>query len=282
MTEWRRKTGMQPLQVAGVAFLIVLWEGTAHLLRGRVKHADVILPTIESVVGVALPGFATFGGGLTGEYGGSSPLAQALLVLAEHSMATVARVLIGTAMGLVLGVVVGLGMGWSEKLRRTLDPPLQLLRAVPALALIPLFMVWFGGRAMGPLVYVAFVSFTLIVVNTVEAVRSVPPIIRQYAMSLGATEWQVFRTVVLPAVIPRLIGAVRVTLGSSWAIVLAAEYLSVETGLGRLMILSGMFLFTGRMIVIVLLFMLYSGVLNYAFLRAARHMTRWAPQAQMR
>lgn len=268
---------VHPLQIAGIACLLVLWEGVAHLLQGRVEYSDVILPTIESVFGVALPAFATFGGGVMGGYGGTSSLPQALGVLADNSFVTLIRVLGGTAAGVVLGVLVGLAMGWSRRLGETLDLPLQLVRAVPALALIPLFMVWFGGAPLGPFVFVAFVAFELMVINTVEAIRSVPPIVRQYALSLGASQWQLFRTVVLPGIIPGLIGAIRVILGSSWAVVLAAEYLSVEAGLGRLMILSEMFLLTGRMIVIVLLFMLYSAVLNYLFLRSARHATRWVP-----
>ena len=268
---------VHPLQVAGIACLLILWEGVAHLLEGRVDYADVILPTIESVFGVALPGLAAFGGGAMGGYGGTSSLPQALAVLADNSLVTLIRVLGGTVAGTVLGVLVGLAMGWSRRLAGILDPPIQLVRAVPALALIPLFMVWFGGAPLGPFVFVAFVAFELIVINTVEAIRSVPPIVRQYALSLGATQWQLFRTVVLPGIVPSLIGAIRVILGSSWAVVLAAEYLSVEAGLGRLMILSEVFLLTGRMIVIVLLFMLYSAVLNYMFLRSARYATRWVP-----
>ncbi len=277
MRKLSHKLGVHPLQIAGIACLLIIWEGVAHLLQGRVSYSDVILPTIESVFGVALPGFATFGGGAMGGYGGTSSLPRALGVLANNSFVTLIRVLGGTAAGVILGVLVGLAMGWSRRLGETLDLPLQLVRAVPALALIPLFMVWFGGAPLGPFVFVAFVAFELMVINTVEAIRSVPPIVRQYALSLGASQWQLFRTVVLPGIMPGLIGAIRVILGSSWAVVLAAEYLSVEAGLGRLMILSEMFLLTGRMIVIVLLFMLYSAVLNSLFLRSARHATRWVP-----
>ncbi len=271
------RTKVHPLQIASIVFLLALWEGVAHLLRGRVEHAEIILPTIESVLGVALPGFATLGSSTMGEYGGRSSFPEALAVLMHHSLVTLTRVLVGTSVGVVLGVVVGLAMGWSERLRDTLTPPIQLLRAVPGLTLIPLFMVWFGGAPIGPFVFVAFVAFAMIVVNTLEAIRNVPPIVQQYSLSLGATRWQVFRTVILPAIVPSLVGAVRVILGSSWAVVLAAEYLSVEAGLGRLLILSEMFLLTGRMIVIVLLFMLYSAVLNYFFLRSARYVTRWMP-----
>ncbi len=97
------------------------------------------------------------------------------------------------------------------------------------------------------------------------------------ARTLGATRFQVYRTIIMPAIIPGLIGAVRVALGSSWAIVLAAEYLSVQSGLGRLMILSEMFFFTGRMVVVVILFIIYSVILNLAFLLIARRVTRWMP-----
>jgi ABC-type nitrate/sulfonate/bicarbonate transport system permease component len=108
-------------------------------------------------------------------------------------------------------------------------------------------------------------------------VRNVPPIYDQLALTLGASRWQIFRTVTLPAIVPELVGGIRVVLGLSWAITLAAEYLVVESGLGRIMLLSERFIFMGRMIVVVFLFMLYSMVLNALVLRLTRYLTRWMP-----
>jgi ABC-type nitrate/sulfonate/bicarbonate transport system permease component len=146
----------------------------------------------------------------------------------------------------------------------------------PSLALLPLFMLWFGGREIRTFGFVTLAIFIILVINTVVAIRNVPPIYAQMARTLGATRLQVDLTIIIPAIVPGLIGAVRV-LGSSWAIVLAAEYLAVLSGLGRPMILSEMFFYTGRMVVIVILFVVYSRILNLAFLAVARRLTRWVP-----
>ena len=105
--------------------------------------------------------------------------------------------------------------------------------------------------------------------------RNVPKKYTQYAFTLGANRFQLFRTIIFHEIIPRLIGPIRVSLGASWAIVLAAEYLAVTTGLGYLMILSERFFKINRMIVIAILFVLFSMILNKIFLRIARRITHW-------
>jgi ABC-type nitrate/sulfonate/bicarbonate transport system permease component len=138
-------------------------------------------------------------------------------------------------------------------------------------------MLWFGGREIGTFLFVLLAIFIILVINTLVAIRNVPPIYEQMARTLGASPIQVYLTILVPAIVPGLIGAGRVALGSSWAIVLAAEYLAIQSGLGRLMILSEMFFYTGRMVVIVILFVIYSVILNLAFLAVARRLTRWVP-----
>jgi ABC-type nitrate/sulfonate/bicarbonate transport system permease component len=117
----------------------------------------------------------------------------------------------------------------------------------------------------------------MMVVYTVEAVRNVAPIFQDYGRTMGATRFQVYRTIVLPAIIPALIGGVRVCLGVSWAIVLAAEYLGAQSGLGRILILSQLFFDTGRMVIIVMLFVGYAMLLNSLVTTTLYRLTRWVP-----
>jgi ABC-type nitrate/sulfonate/bicarbonate transport system permease component len=118
----------------------------------------------------------------------------------------------------------------------------------------------------------------MVVINTIEAIRNVPPVYFQYARTLGASRLQAYRTVILPAMLPELIGGIRVVLGLSWAIVLAAEYLASQSGLGRILIMAEKWLYTGRMIVIIFLIIAYSLLLNWLFLKVAKHITRWMPE----
>jgi ABC-type nitrate/sulfonate/bicarbonate transport system permease component len=259
---------------AGLLALVLLWEAVAWALKPLTPFADVILPTWESVFGRALPSLALL---WTGPGGGQPSYALALAVLADNSLATVGRLLAGTVTGLAAGVGAGLLIGWSPRVRALLWPSIQLTRPVPTLALIPLFMLWFGGREVGTWLYIAWATFTMMVVYTVEAVRNVAPVFLDYARTLGASGAQAFRTVVCPAIVPALIGGVRVCLGVAWAIVLASEYLGAQSGLGRILILSQTFFDTGRMVIVVLLFVAYALVLNRIVTWALYRATRWVP-----
>lgn len=273
---WR----IHPLQIAGVVIILVVWELAAHyVLAVNPKRASTILPTLESIFLESLPELATFYGiGMGGQYAGAiKDFNRAFLVIGYNSLITIGRLLAGTALGAFLGIGVGLILSMNKNIRALIEPPVLLVRTIPILALIPLFIVWFGGREYGNILFIAFAVFSMLVINTIEAVRNVPPIYGQLASTLGASRWQTFRTVTLPAIIPELGGGLRVVLGLSWAITLAAEYLVVDSGLGRILMLSERFLFMGRMIVVVLLFMIYSVALNGLVLRATRYLTRWMP-----
>ncbi len=262
------------LRVSGLAILVSFWELSAWGLQHVTPFATTILPSWESIFGTALPSFALL---WTGEGGGKASYGLALLVLAQNSITTICRVLLGTVSGILAGIVLGLLMGWSPRLREFAWPTIQFTRPVPTLALIPLFMLWFGGREVGTWLYISWAIFSMIVVYTIEAVWNVPPIFRDYARSLGATRMQEFRTIVLPAIVPALIGGIRVSLGVSWAIVLAAEYLGAQSGLGRILILSQTFFDTGRMVIIVLLFIGYAVFLNSLVAWILYRATRWVP-----
>jgi len=118
----------------------------------------------------------------------------------------------------------------------------------------------------------------MIVINTIVAIRNVNPIYINFARTLGSNNMRVFKTVILPAIVPELTGGIKVVIGVSWAITLAAEYLVAQRGLGRIMILAERYLFTGRMIIIIILFMIYSLLLNWLFGKLMNFITRWKEQ----
>ena len=100
------------------------------------------------------------------------------------------------------------------------------------------------------------------IVSTLEAIRNVPKILLHHAQCSGATKMQSYKTVVIPYILPALNGSIRVILGISFALVLAGELLATDRGLGWLMILSERYLQTGRLMVIVLIFIIYTMILN--------------------
>jgi ABC-type nitrate/sulfonate/bicarbonate transport system permease component len=275
----KRSAFLDPLGLIGIAVAIGIWFAAAYYFQEtNPKRAEIIMPSPVKVFSESLPELATFYGvGMGGEYGQQSSYFHAFLVIGYHSMITIGRLLAGVTIGIALGIGVGLLLGWSKYFRWLFELPILILRAIPALALIPLFLIWFGGKEYGNIFYIAFIVFSMIVMNTIVAISNVDAIHMKFASTQGANRGKVFRSVVLPAIIPELTGGIRVVIGVSWAITLAAEYLAAFSGLGRIMILSEKFAFTGRMIVIILLFMVYSLVLNWLVLKLINYITRWKP-----
>ena len=281
-SRWRRPPWRQLLpnhwQILGLVCLIAAYEAFAWwVLSDNPRRADRMFPRIEYVATVSFPEFATYYGFDEGLLGYRQNVGQALMVLFENALVTIRRLVIGLVAGIGLGIGVGLLVGMSRWARDVVLPPVLLLRTIPILALIPLFMFWFGAREVGILIFVSFAVFSMMIVNTLEAIRNVPPIYQDYARCMGATRRQIYRTVIVPAILPSLNGGIRVILGLSFAIVLAGELLATDSGLGWLMILSERFFMIGRIVVIVVIFVILSLILNGLYLAASRYVNRWVP-----
>ena len=279
-SRWRRWRQLLPnhWQILGLICLIVAYEAFAWwVFTDNPRRADRMFPRIEYVATVSFPEFATYYGFDEGLLGYRQNVWQALAVLFENALVTIRRLVIGLVAGIGLGIGVGLLVGMSRWARDVVLPPVLLLRTIPILALIPLFMFWFGAREIGILIFVSFAVFSMMIVNTLEAIRNVPPIYQDYARCMGATRRQIYRTVIVPAILPSLNGGIRVILGLSFAIVLAGELLATDSGLGWLMILSERFFMIGRIVVIVVIFVILSLILNGLYLAASRYVNRWVP-----
>ncbi len=270
------KIKINPVRLAGIIVLLLTWEVAAIYVKSHYEFSTQVLPPIEYVVTVSFPGLATFGAGGLGGYDEPSYLG-ALVVLSRESLATLARVLGGTFVGLVLGVGAGLLMWWSGILRRIIEPVILLIRNVPPLALMPLFLLWFGAREIGSILFIVFAVSMMVVINTTTAIRNLAPVYQRYALTLGATRAQILKTVIVPAITPEVAGGIRVILAMAWAITLGAEFLGAQSGIGRIILFSMSFLATGRMIVILILFVLYAFIIYRAFGLVIKYTTRWMP-----
>ena len=259
-------------RLAGLSVLVLVWFVVSSILQRVSFRGSTILPSPIEVFTTDLSGLSVFAeGSLKNDWG------QAARVIVEQSAISLLRLVCGSLLGAVSGVLVGMLIGYSSLFRALAEPTLNFIRTIPILALIPLFLVWFGGSETGNILYIGFAVFAMVVINTVEAIGHVPPVYFHYARTLGASRLQAYRTVVLPAMLPELVGGIRVVVGFSWAILLAAEYLASQAGLGRILIMAERWLYTGRMIVVILLIIIYSLILNWLFLKLAHYLTRWMP-----
>lgn len=269
----RTATGRWIWLIAGLVAFFVAWELAALYMKSTNPRGEAIFPSWTVILTESVKQFEVFlPFGVTGS--GYSAAAQ---VLFDHSLVTAQRVLIGTTTGIVAGMAIGLLMAYSTTIRDLSSATIQILRTIPLLALIPLFILWFGGRNIGMYLFIAFAVFVMIVISTYHAALNVPPAPARFARTLGASRARMFRDVVLPGLLPELFASIRVVVALSWSFALGAEFTGAQEGLGFLMIQSEKSGFLGRVIVVTTLFTLYAVVIDQLLVRLRRRLLRWGP-----
>lgn len=182
----------------------------------------------------------------------------------------------GYIAGSIAGILVALVMAYSVVVRESIEPVVDTMRPVPIFALIPLFLLWFGVGFGSQIGLVAFGCFVILVVSTSEAVKNVPQIYVNAARTLGADRRRVFMTVVVPAIIPNLVGAMRVAAAQSFGLDVAAEFIGAQNGLGYLLINSSSYLNTDGIILIVIIYTVLAFLLDRLVALSTGRLIRWA------
>jgi NitT/TauT family transport system permease protein len=136
----------------------------------------------------------------------------------------------------ILGIPTGLFLGWHPTTARAMNPLIQMLRPISPLAWMPLAVIWFGVSNMAPMFLIFLASFFPTVVAAMNGVRNVPPMYLQAGRNFGLTTRQLITRVVLPATLPRILVGLRIAFGVAWLVLVAAEMIAVDSGLGYLII----------------------------------------------
>ncbi len=154
--------------------------------------------------------------------------------LAIDILMSTQRVVIGVALGIVLAVPVGFLLGWYRQVRTFIDPLINFFRALPPIALIPLVIVYFGIGEPAKVVILFYASFFAGVIVMYEGIAQISPLFIRVARTLGATDGEIFRKVVIPMAVPHVLTALRVALGVAWATLVASELIAAQQGLGAI------------------------------------------------
>ena len=165
---------------------------------------------------------------------------------ALHSLGLVAR---GFAVAIITGVPLGLLMGWSRRAEALINPIFLLLRPIPALAWIPLAIVWFGLGDTGKVFVIWLTAFVPSVINSFSGVRQVDTVLIAAARTQGASTAQVLRHVVIPGAMPMIFTGLRLSLQASWTTLVAAELVGAFFGLGRVLNIAGQDIYPGMILV---------------------------------
>ena len=153
-----------------------------------------------------------------------------------HAGATLSRVIAGFAFGVVAGTVLGAITGYSALTNRLVDPTLQALRAIPSIAWVPLFILWFGIFEASKIILIAVGVFFPVYLGVMGAVMSVDRKIVEVGRAFRLSGTAMVRRILLPAVMPAYVISLRAGMGLGWMFVVAAEFLGASTGLGFLLI----------------------------------------------
>jgi NitT/TauT family transport system permease protein len=158
--------------------------------------------------------------------------------LEADTWASLGRIVAGFALGSALGVVGGTFMGTFRPVRLLFEPYVQFLRFLPALAWIPAVMLWLGTGERAKITLLAYTTVFIVALNTMVGVTRVPRNQVRAARSFGATRWQIFVLVTIPATVGYMLTGMRLAMGNCFMTVVAAELVASDSGLGYLIFSS--------------------------------------------
>jgi ABC-type nitrate/sulfonate/bicarbonate transport system permease component len=151
-----------------------------------------------------------------------------------HIAATLERVAVGFSTGALLAIALGLPAGYFRLVRNLVEPVVEMLRPIPPLAMLPLFIVWVGIGETSKVGFITYATFFPMFLTTVHAVRHLDPLLIRAAQSLGARPWQLFVRVILPAALPEMLTGIRLGVALSFFVIVISEFIGAEEGLGFL------------------------------------------------
>ncbi|MEW5810694.1 MAG: ABC transporter permease [Actinomycetota bacterium] len=193
--------------------------------------------------------------------------------------ASSARVFAGLAIAVPLGVALAILTTSARIFDVLIDPVIEVLRPVPTLALLPIFILWFGIGEGSKVMLIAFSTFFFVYVTTVDAVRGIDPILLRAAQTLGMSRLQSFRYVTVRGIAPQILVGVRLALSTAWFLVVGAEFIAADSGLGYLINFSRIWFRVGDMIAAAAVIGVLGLLSNYVLILVERRAFSWRERA---
>jgi len=192
-----------------------------------------------------------------------------------HIGASLARVGVAFVFGSLLGIAIGLMRGRIRAVDALFLVPSEILRPIPPLGLIPLFILWFGIGEVSKTVLIFIFVLLIMMVSAQAGANAVGLDTLRAAQSMGANRWQVFRFVVLPSALPQIMTGLRVSMGTGLTILVASELLGGDRGLGFVILDASSFFRTTYVFAGVIIIGLIGLISDRAIAYAARHFVHW-------
>lgn len=169
--------------------------------------------------------------------------------------------LTGLVLAIIVGVPLGLLMGWYKPLDRFIRPVFEIIRPIPPIAWIPLSILWVGIGLGAKAMIIFFSAFVPCVINSYTGIKATNRVHISVAKTFGASDFKIFRTVGVPSAMPMAFAGIRIALGNSWGTLVAAELLAANAGLGYMIMMGRQFVRPD----VIILGMITIGLLGYIF-----------------
>ena len=249
------------INLASFAGLFLLWLlVTAPLFGGQPLVAPLFLPSPGSV-------YETFLSLMNNGYQGKT--------LGHHLGISLMRFGLAFGLTVLVAVPLGLWMGMNETVKAVLDPPIEITRPMPKLALLPLLIIWFGIGEVSKVVIIVLALFPILSISAMQAVRGVGRRKVQAAMALGASRGMIFRRVIFPASLPGIFTGIRVSIGLGVTMLVGAEMIATSAGIAYMAMSASDFLLTNVVLVGALIMALLGYLLDLAARALENRLVHW-------
>ena len=243
-------------RAAAMVGALVLWAAIAHGNRWLGVVNPVLLPTPIEVGAVAERLIRS------GE-------------LARHFLTSLGRIAQGFGLAAMAALGLGLLVGICVPLRLMTEPVIEFVRPIPPLAFLPMFLVWFGLGEASKIAFIGYTTFFPMFVAIAASVLRVDVVLLRAAASLGASRADLVRRVMLPAALPGIVVALRVGVGLALFVIVGAEFMGADAGLGHLIMEGRTFFDPAQIVMGALVLGLLGSLLNTLLLAAERRLLRW-------
>lgn len=187
------------------------------------------------------------------------------------------EVLYGFGLAIVIGLPLGIAMGWYKPIRYALDPFVAFFYSTPRIALTPLMVIWLGIGIWSKVAVIFLGAFFPIAINTMAGIRNLDPLLLRAARSFGAKDTQIFRTIALPGTVPFILTGIRLGVGHALIGVVVAELIAAQYGIGKLMLDSFDVFNMPTGFAALILIAVTGVVLTFVIQRVERRFDAWRP-----
>ena len=193
----------------------------------------------------------------------------------RHLSASLQRLVLGWSAGAALGIVVGFAIGLFSVVRAGLAPLVAALFAIPKIALLPLFIIWFGIGEQSKVALILFGTFFPTVIATYGGVDNVDRTLIRMGQSFGLSWWSIVRKIILPGALPAILSGMRISSAIAIILIVAAELIAAEKGIGAFIQIAGSLFATDQLIAGVAILSALGVTVSWLIGRAERALLRW-------